>query len=147
MPKKKNPNRPARPTQPRPRPMLPDGPVRISAKPIEEEKEPLFILEDQPVLDEDGYQAVDEDGNPKFEDVTYYIPTSVRPNRAIRYLRDLRAGGDAYAVAEALTQLFGEDTMDALAEAEGMTDEHMEQIMAVVEVKMTSATSRVLGNS
>jgi len=149
MPKKKNPNRPARPAAPRVRPQLPDGPVRIGAKApeVEVEMEALFVLEDQPVIGEDGYQEVDEDGTPRVEDVTYSIPKDVPPNLAMRYLRDVRAGGDQYAVAEAFALLLGEHTLDALAEAEGMTDENMQQVMDIVEVKMTSATSKALGNS
>ncbi len=106
---------------------LPDGPVRISTEgaALDDEREAIFYIDDR----------------------EYTIPKRIRPNYAIRYLNDLRHRDSEYAVAQAMADLLGEEAMDALAACDHVNEEQMDQIMAIIEHRMTAAADRTLGNS
>jgi len=95
------------------------------------EQEVLFILED----DETNEQT------------EYFIPKTVRPNLAIKYLNNLRNEGGEYAMAVAMADLLGDETMNVMAESEDIGEDEMEQIMVIVTNKMLGAMEKMQGNS
>jgi hypothetical protein len=101
-------------------------PVKIStADVVDEEREPLFYI----------------------DEVEYTIPKLIRPNIAMRYLQDTIDRGHDYALAAGMREVLGAEAMEALAETDAVTDEQMDQIMAIVERKLLGQMKRSLGKS
>jgi hypothetical protein len=101
-------------------------PVRIdSTAVVEVEREPLFYI----------------------DDVEYTIPKTIPANITIRYLQDTYDRGQEYALAAAMREVLGAEAMEALADSESVTDEHMTQIMGIVEKKLMAQMRKSLGNS
>lgn len=101
-------------------------PVQIDSSVVaKEERVPLFYIDD------------DE----------FTIPKKIKPNVAMRYLTDVRDRGPEVALAEVMTEILGEDAMDALAESEAVTDEQMQQIMGIVQKLLLGAMDRTSGKS
>lgn len=102
--------------RPRTRSRRPEAyePVRISTKPAEGEESkpepkriPLFYI--------DG--------------VEYSVPEALPPAIGLRYLRDVRDGGNVdFAVAQLLTEAMGEDAFDALADCDQVGHAEMVRI-------------------
>jgi hypothetical protein len=104
----------------------PHEPVRIdSTQVVEIEREPLFYIDETP----------------------YTIPKTIPANITIRYLQDTYDRGQEYALAAAMREVLGADAMEALADSESVTDEHMTQIMGIVEKKLMAQMRKSLGNS
>jgi hypothetical protein len=137
---RKSPARKAAPSRPVPPPGAgAGGPVQIDATgSLDEEREVLFVITRASSDAESGEEVLVND--------EYTMPKKVRPAFAIKYLNDLRKHGDAVAVAEAMAILLGEEAMDAMSECEHITDDHMEQIMKIIEQKMAAASGKILGN-
>lgn len=101
-------------------------PVKIStADVVDEEREPLFYI----------------------DEVEYTIPKLIRPNILMRYLQDTIDRGHDYALAAGMREVLGAEAMEALAETDAVTDEQMDQIMAIVERKLLGQMKRSLGKS
>ncbi|WP_182665617.1 hypothetical protein, partial [Streptomyces calidiresistens] len=127
---------------------VPSGPIRISAVPTAEaeERELLFVLE-EPERTADGELLRDEEGNVVTRDREVTIPRHIPANIAFRMMRDMYHGGDLTAAYGAMLNLLGQETMDALAEADGMTSEGFRRVMRIIEVKVGAAAKHLLGNS
>lgn len=125
----------------------PFEPIRINtSQPVEEKRETLFVLEEQPVLDDNGRPVLDEDGQPRVEDVEYTIPVKVRPKFAIQVLRDLRTGDETVVIANAVHSVLGSEAMNALAECDHVTEEQIGQIIRIVGDRIRGATSDLTTN-
>jgi hypothetical protein len=100
-------------------------PVKIStAEVLDEEREPLFFI----------------------DEVEYTIPKLIRPNILMRYLQDTIDHGHEYALAAGMREVLGAEAMEALADCDQITDEQMDQIMAIVEKKLMGQMKK-LGKS
>jgi len=93
--------------------------------------------------------VVDEERDTLFwiDDEEYTIPKKIKPNITMKYFNDVLEKGESYAIAAAMDAVLGTDAMEALAECDAVSDEHMEQIMAVVEKKLVGAQKKQLKNS
>jgi len=63
----------------------------------------------------------------------YSIPSRAKVNEVLRYLRTLRKENEDVANAELLERMLGEDAYEALMEFEGLTQENLKEIMAIVQ--------------
>lgn len=94
------------------------GPIRISSKPANTEREPFFYI----------------------DDVEYTIPKVISPAVAMRFMDRLADGiGEERAVALLLREVLGKEAVAALGRAEGMTGEDMVNIVTIVRDKAMSA--------
>lgn len=101
-------------------------PVRVDSSSVEEIKRvPLFFI----------------------DDIEYTIPEKARPNILIKYLNNVKAGGVDTAIAIAMHDLLGSDAMEALEASEAVTEEHMFQIMDIVEDILMKSMEKQSGKS
>lgn len=106
-------------------------PVRIGSTPVEVEHEPLFYLPDP------------DSG----EDIEYTIPKKIPANITIKYLNWCATLNQEIALGRAMRVVLGEDAMEALAEADSVTDEDMERLMGIIERKLQGQIRKSLGKS
>lgn len=121
-------NRMAASTQPPPadkRDKLPDGPTnplgdyhKVAQDEPGNERELMFTIGGVPL-----YAPRDED---------------ISPQIGLRMIRDLRKYGPALAVATAMGDLLGDEVLDLLADAKGISREEWLQIMDVLQDKVFS---------
>lgn len=79
--------------------------------------------------------------------VDHFLPERVGPNVSFRYLRDLRKSGPEIAVANLFVALLGEDALDALADADDLTEEDVETVMKAVQRHALGPTEGGRGKS
>lgn len=71
----------------------------------------------------------------------YSVPTQLPPAIGLRYLRDIREGGNTdYAMAGLLTEAMGEQAFDALADCDQVDGDAMARIVdKVMEIALGAA--------
>lgn len=99
------------------------------------------VEEPEPVAPEGKVYLFSLDGT------DYFLPEKVGPNVSFRYLRDLRKHGPEMAVAGLFVALLGEDVLDALADAEDLTEEDVEAVMKAVQKHALGTTEGGRGKS
>ncbi len=101
----------------------PVEPVVISAKPPEVPSIHLFTI-------------TGENGEP---DEDYYMPGWIGPNLAVKVLERIEMDGEEAATSFMLWTVLGEETHNALKNAEGMTTEQFAKISDVVMNRVMAA--------
>lgn len=81
------------------------------------------------------------------DDVEYTVPEKARPNILIKYLNNVKEEGVDTAIAIAMHDLLGPEAMKALEESEAVTDDHMFDIMNVVEDILMKSMEKQAGKS
>lgn len=65
----------------------------------------------------------------RLDGVPHYIDRNVGAGLTLRFLKEIRNGGENAAVATMLMELLGEESYDALANFPGVTSRHLAQVL------------------
>lgn len=76
----------------------------------------------------------------ELDDEVYQMPKNPSAGIALEYLKRQSEGGPDRAIYYMLARMLGEDVYDLLMEHPSLTQEHLEQIIQVVEEHMLGAT-------
>lgn len=66
----------------------------------------------------------------------FFIPDHIPPNIAFKFMRDRRREDMVFAVGGIIETLIGARALDALADADDMSDEDMKTLMKIINDKM-----------
>lgn len=69
----------------------------------------------------------------ELDDVTYQMPKKASAGLSLRYLKAQAEKGPDAAIYEMMIEMLGEDAFNVLMEHPSLEDEHLEQIMKIVE--------------
>ena len=80
------------------------------------------------------------------DDVEYGMPKKIRPNVSLRYLRMIREQGADVAGAWLLEEVIGTEAYEALMNYDGLEEEHLNQVMAIVQDHVLGQAEQRAGN-
>jgi hypothetical protein len=79
------------------------------------------------------------------DDVTYQMPTKVKTNVALKYLRMVRTHGQEAAMGWVMEQVLGEDAYAALMDFDDLTEADLESVMEAVRANVMGAVEAPKG--
>lgn len=98
---------------------MPHDPINFDARPKVQEPEKIHLF--------------------TLDGKDYFIPATIRPGIALRYLYVLKMNGEQPAVAELLYAVLGDDAMRILGESDQVTQDDINVIMEIVKERALGA--------